>query len=242
MKIRFYLVNIILGVIIAIIVAVFLIIQFCKIENVSLTGTDLYTVEEMDGYVRNYKYSENSIYVVIHSLIKPVKDVPFIESVKVRFDGPAGIKIEAKEKEMLAVMAEENGLYVYFNTDGIVTDVSERFLEEKNLPGVTGVHCSDAVPGEMIPVEQNAANRLLTLTKNLAKYEIEANDYSFDQLSNLWMNHNGISVNFGTDELIAEKVIRLDAILPQIEGQTGTLHLENWTEQNTDVVFERVTN
>ena len=239
MKLRFYLINIILGIIILLVAAFAGIIYFCRVENVSMTGTDLYTVDEMDHYVRYYEHSDNSVYVVLRSLVKPVKDVPFIEKVRVKFDGSNGILIEATEKEILAVIMEEDGNYVYFNRDGIVTDVSDRFLEEKELPEVTGVTCADAVPGEMIPVEQNAANRLMALTKNLAKYEIEVSGYSFDEFSNLWVTCNGISVNFGNDELVAEKAMRLYYILPQIEGQTGTLHLENWTEQNTDVVFER---
>ena len=35
-----------------------------------------------------------------------------------------------------------------------------------------------------------------------------------------------------------EKIMRLQYILPTINGQAGILHLENWTPESTDIVFE----
>jgi len=41
--------------------------------------------------------------------------------------------------------------------------------------------------------------------------------------------------------LLEEKIDRMLRILPQIEGLYGTLHLENYSSQNTDIVFEKDT-
>ena len=35
-----------------------------------------------------------------------------------------------------------------------------------------------------------------------------------------------------------EKLLRMDQILRQLEGQTGTLHLENWSESGSDIYFK----
>ena len=40
-------------------------------------------------------------------------------------------------------------------------------------------------------------------------------------------------------DYLEEKIMRLPHILPYLDGQTGILHLEDWTEDNTDIVFER---
>ena len=32
--------------------------------------------------------------------------------------------------------------------------------------------------------------------------------------------------------------MRMDQILPQLEGQTGTLHLDTWSESSTDIYFK----
>jgi len=42
----------------------------------------------------------------------------------------------------------------------------------------------------------------------------------------------------GTTTNLAQKTKRLPYILPYLDGKSGTLHLEDWTEENTDIVFE----
>ena len=37
----------------------------------------------------------------------------------------------------------------------------------------------------------------------------------------------------------SETVLRLSYILPQLEGMSGTLHLESWTENTTDISFKK---
>ena len=51
--------------------------------------------------------------------------------------------------------------------------------------------------------------------------------------------YGGIVINVGDKSYLEEKIMRLPHILPNIEGQSGILHLENWTPDNTDIVFER---
>ena len=47
-----------------------------------------------------------------------------------------------------------------------------------------------------------------------------------------------IEVDFGNFKYLDEKMMRFDIILKKIKGRTGKLHLENWTPETTDVVFE----
>ncbi|MBO5657073.1 MAG: hypothetical protein J6R94_02695 [Agathobacter sp.] len=46
-------------------------------------------------------------------------------------------------------------------------------------------------------------------------------------------------MQLGGIENLTQKVDRMAKILPTLEGMAGTLHLENWTEQNTNIVFEK---
>ena len=43
----------------------------------------------------------------------------------------------------------------------------------------------------------------------------------------------------GNEENLSQKIIRLSSILPQLAGLKGTLHLENWTEETVDIVFDK---
>lgn len=46
-----------------------------------------------------------------------------------------------------------------------------------------------------------------------------------------------VEVELGQDEYLEEKVANLNKILPRLEGQRGTLHLENFTGRNETVSF-----
>jgi cell division protein FtsQ len=49
---------------------------------------------------------------------------------------------------------------------------------------------------------------------------------------------DGITIQVGTADNLAQKILRLQYILPQLEGKKGTLHLENWTSETTDIIFD----
>ena len=49
------------------------------------------------------------------------------------------------------------------------------------------------------------------------------------------------NISLGNRSYLEEKIERVMLILPKIEGMQGTLHLENYSSQNTDIVFEKDT-
>ena len=53
--------------------------------------------------------------------------------------------------------------------------------------------------------------------------------------------YGNISVQLGSMELLTQKVERLAKIKPELSGMEGTLHLENWTEETTNIVFDKKT-
>ena len=53
------------------------------------------------------------------------------------------------------------------------------------------------------------------------------------------MSYGEITVLIGQAQNLNEKVVRLSHIMPKLDGQKGTLHLESWTENTTDIAFEK---
>lgn len=48
-----------------------------------------------------------------------------------------------------------------------------------------------------------------------------------------------IQVKIGSEDNLSQKVVRLSIILPQLDGLSGTLHLETWTPETTDIIWDR---
>ncbi len=209
----------------------------CDVKEVNVTGTDKYSAEEIRDYVLNDEYSFNSVYVYLKNRIFPVKSIPFIETVTVSLSSPNTVVIELTEKDLFAYVMAEDGRYVYFDGDGVVQEISDRLIE--NVLLISGISCEEASVGENLPVDDKTLLGVLTLIKNLRKNEIEAEAPSFDKKGDLWVLCGTVSVNFGSVDNIAEKVTRLHIILPQVQGMTGVLHLEDWTPDHTDIIFEK---
>ena len=53
---------------------------FCTLEKVEVTGTDLYTKEEITGYILDDEYSDNAMYVFLKNRLFPKGDAEFIDS------------------------------------------------------------------------------------------------------------------------------------------------------------------
>ena len=51
--------------------------------------------------------------------------------------------------------------------------------------------------------------------------------------------YGNVSVIIGDTTKLTRKIERLKAIMPSLEGQSGTLHLESWTEETTNIVFDK---
>ncbi len=72
----------------------------------------------------------------------------------------------------------------------------------------------------------------------LKKYEQVPDNIKYGEEGNYVLNYGDITVLIGQARKLNEKVVRLSYILPELQGKKGTLHLEGWTENTTDITFE----
>ena len=61
----------------------------------------------------------------------------------------------------------------------------------------------------------------------------------YDEKFEPTLTYYGTRVKMGTDEYLTQKVVRLSAIMPQLSGLYGTLHMETWTPDTTGIIYER---
>lgn len=234
---RFYFVNILLAVVIIGIVSVVGITMFCSIHDVTVKGSTIYSEDEIQALVLDGKYQNNTVYQVIQNKTKPKKEIPFVQKVRVSFAAYDKLIIQVQEKQCVGYLPLEKGGYAYFDEDGKVVEISERLVE--NAIGVTGVTLKKAEIGEKVALEKEQLDFMVQLLKALNKYELKITALTFDEQGNATASYNNLLLSVGKADYLEDKMMRLPYILPQLEGQAGTLHLENWSKENTDIVFER---
>jgi len=236
----FALIEIIISIVLLLAILGVLSFFFCELEKVTVEGTDLYTSEEITGYILDDKYSSNTIYAFLKNFFFPKGDAEFIDSFDVKLTGLNSLKIVCNEKTILGYISAEDGNYIYFDYDGIVTEISETYVDRGYMK-VEGVTCDEQEVGAALSIGTEEIGYLTSLIKILQKNDLMPNVISYDENNHITLSYDTYNIAIGSSVYLEEKIDRVLKILPQIDGMYGTLHVENYSTSNTDIVFEKDT-
>ena len=237
-KFKFYFLNILLAVVILGVIFVFCSIFFCRVTKVSCKGNKIYNDEQIEYMVLSHPYDGNSLAAVGMSIFKPVKSIPFVDSIKLKLVNAHSIEIIVKEKPLSGFLPYKNNKYIYYNNNGMVNEISDTLIDK--TPLIAGLTLKSTPKlGEILPVDQSKEKTLLYIQKELLKRKIVVSAVVFNAEGNITLMYQNITINLGMPTKLSEKITRLPYILPHLEQMTGTLHLEDWSEENTDIVFQK---
>ena len=234
---RFWLGLAVAGVVCAVLLGALAFVQMqFHVENVSVEGNVHYTKEEIEEMVIKDRLSANSLYLSFKYRNKEIRNIPFIEKMSVRVDSPNSITIRVYEKTV-AGYVEYMGRYMYFDREGIVVESSE--TRTSGVPQVTGIDFDHVVLYEPLPVEDTAIfSEVLSITQMLSKYDIVTDKIFFNSENEITLYFENVRARLGKDDL-EEKVMRLQQILPNLEGETGVLDMQNYSDDRKNVTFRR---
>lgn len=220
-------------------VSVYVVMNVFTVEKVVVEGNELYSDEQIKSLVLNDEYSWNSLYVDLKYHFLDVGEVPFVDTMEVSLDDPHTLRISVYEKGILGYLYISSiGQNAYFDKDGFVVETSTDTIE--GVPKISGVECNEVVLYEQLPLENGKVlKKLLTLTQTLNKYGLLPEEIHYDSSLNPTLTYGTISVVLGDETYLTQKVVRISSILPQLAGLNGTLHLETWTPDTTDIIFDR---
>ncbi len=223
--------------VIAVTIAAFLGWRLFVLKNVEIVGNIIYSDEQLEDWILSEDYSWNTLYVMFETRQMEDEEVPFVGSMEVKMLSPTKLEFTVEEKGMLGyVYVPSLGMNAYFDQDGFVVDLSNDIDEE--VTKVTGLDVESAELYEKLSLtDESVFKTILTLTQLLQKYDLRPEIiYLSDE--GIILSYGSIQVNLGSDTQLNEKILRLQQILPELEGQTGTLHMDTWSESNNDIHFK----
>lgn len=109
-----------------------------------------------------------------------------------------------------------------------------------DVPLVEGLSYDRAATGEILEVENASVfNTILALVRMMERDGLQADRIVFGEDLSVSLYYGEIQVELGTDTDLEEKMTRVSAILPELEGMSGVLHLEDFTEDTQNIVFSQ---
>ncbi|MDE6388414.1 MAG: cell division protein FtsQ/DivIB [Lachnospiraceae bacterium] len=213
------------------------IIHNYTITTVYVEGNVHYTNEEIMEMVMSGRYGNNSLFLSLKYKDKGMEDIPFIQTMDVSIEAKDTVRITVYEKALAGYVAYL-GRYVYFDKDGIVVETSTE--KTAGIPQVTGLQFDHVILHEPLPVENpDIFSEVLNITQQLERYSMSADRIYFDSAYRVTLLFGEARVALGDSQYIDEKIMKLQYILPELEGKKGTLDMREYSEDTKSYSFEQ---
>ena len=212
-------------------------IKLFVVENVEVEGNELYDSAVIEKTILNDEYSWNTLYVFFKYRFFHTEEVPFIDTMEVSITDPHTLHVVVYEKIMLGYLyVPELSQYAYLDKDGFVVELSTQVIP--GVPKLEGIDCSDVVLYEKLPMDKDALWDMLTLTQTLKRNNLVPESVVYGQSGSPVLVYGNVQIALGTQEYLTQKVERIAKILPMIKDKTGVLHLEDWSGETSNIVFD----
>lgn len=216
-----------------------IVLKVFVVKTVKVEGNVLYDEQLIKEAVLNDEYSWNSLYVLLKYTFVDADDVPFVDTMEVKMNNPQTLTITVYEKGMMGYLyVSAIGENAYFDKDGFVVETSSRIVE--NVPRIDGITCDEIALYEHLPIDEQLLKQILTLTQSLKREGLDPDSINYSAQNEPVLYYGDVAIRLGSMENLTQKVEHLSKILPSIRDLAGVLHMENWSEESTNIIFEKV--
>lgn len=197
-------------------------VPFINSINVQMTGRDSVRIRVNEKSVVGYvEYNNEYWYFNRDGTVVEQCGAPVMTAEE---------RIAKEVQEQVRAEAEAEG----------ITAVAADIIVKNYVPEVRGFSFEQVVLGEQLPVEDDSVfNTLYSMNQMMNKDNIPADFVMFDSEYNMYLYYDNVEVRLGQDDMLEEKMTTLASIMPQMEGMSGTLHLENYSNVESGVVFKK---
>lgn len=208
---------------------------FFQVKTVEVIGNDHYTEDELKEKILKGSMTSNAILAPLFYSKNAAEELPYIESFNVRRSGRNKLIISVKEKSVVGCIPYLDS-YVYFDSNGYFVEGSK--TRDTKVASFDGIQPKKVVMEEKLPIKETVLNTAVALSTIFAKNDMVPDHIMFDDSYEISLLYGDITVQLGKDEYLEDKMTRAIAILPQLEGQKGILHMENISRNSKTVTFE----
>lgn len=204
------------------------------VQTIHVTGTKNSQKSEIISWLKKDPLSSNSIYAWIKFKTGSYNLPVYLKDVKLSLSAPWELKLRVTEKEIVGGLVDK-GDYVYFDDEGMVLQKTTERKEHIWL--VEGIEVERSKKYEVLQTDdEKVLQYFINLGKQVEKHQLHPDRIVWEEESmNLYFEQ--VCVNLGKSNY-AEKVVQLVAVLENLEGKNGTLHLEHYNSDSKYFSFE----
>ena len=210
---------------IGILTAMIVFFSYYKVDSVEVRGTSHYTDEEVKDMVLRGPLASNSVLAPMLYSTTNTDDVAFVDAFKVTQLNRNTICISVKEKKPVGCIHYLDS-YIYFDRNGIFVEGSK--TRDESVPYFDGIQVNKVIMDEKLDIKGDTVlNTAVALSTIFQKNDKIPDHIQFDSNYSISLIYGDVTVQLGKDENLEEKMNRVLAILPNLTGKKGILHMES---------------
>lgn len=222
-------------IILGIAIIIMSIVVFFYVQKIEITGNEYTKDSEIIEVIQEDPAGVNSLYVLGKYLLKKYEMPGSLESTQIRLTAPWALKVTVKEKPIVGYVYDEEG-YVFFDREGVAVCKGREMIE--GVPQLEGIELKKAPLYEEIKCsEEKLFKMALDLLEEIKIYELSP-DRIVCANGELYLYFGEVCVALG-NTISTEKVAQIKPIVRNLEGQSGTLHLEFYENESSTVTFNQ---
>lgn len=207
------------------------------VQEIKVTGNENSKKSEIIAWIEEDPLTANSLYTLWKfksgSYTMPI----YLEDVEVNLKAPWKVNVKVKEKQIIGCIATR-GEYVYFDADGLVLKKTSDY--EEDVPIIEGIKVEGAEQFLKLKVDnEKVFSYVVNITKGIEKNKLNPERIVWEEDSmNLYFGD--VCVKLGKSNFDI-KLRELPPILDKLQEESGTLQMEHYTTDNTNIRFEKNT-
>lgn len=209
-----------------------------RVQEVVISGNSRYSAKEIQNAVMQDGLCKNTLYLMwkYSTPAKAEEELPFLSALEVEMLAPYKVQIRVYEKPEAGYF-QKSGNFIYFDAEGNVIEQSKK--KHEGVPEITGVTLGKVtLYGKLVIKEEEQLNAVIRLGALLNKNELIPEEIKFDGSNGIFLYFDKIRVCLGDGTELEEKAAALNSIVPKLEGQEGTVHMENYSSSVQTVTFK----
>lgn len=220
------------GLLVLLLAGIIFFFTYYQVDEVQVMGSSHYSEKQIRKMVLRGPLASNSVLAPLLYTKQNTKDVPFIEGYTVTRLNRHTICVSVKEKDIVGCIPYLDS-YIYFDRNGIFVEGSQ--TRDETVPYFDGIQVNKIVMDEKLDIKGDTVlNTAVALSTIFQKNDMIPDHIQFDSSYSISLIYGDITVQLGKDENLEEKMNRVIAIMPKIQGKKGILHMESVsTDTNT---------
>lgn len=213
------------GLLVLLLAGIIFFFTYYQVDEVQVMGSNHYSEKQIRKMVLRGPLASNSVLAPLLYTKQNTKDVPFIEGYTVTRLNRHTICVSVKEKDIVGCIPYLDS-YIYFDRNGIFVEGSK--TRDESVPYFDGIQVNKVVMDEKLDIKgETVLNTAVALSTIFQKNDKIPDHIQFDSSYSISLIYGDVTVQLGKDENLEEKMNRVLAILPNLTGKKGILHMES---------------